>query len=697
MQVSSPRAGRVSTLAIAALSAAIIFSLLGWPGIGGTPTAAAARTLYVSPSGSDTSGTGSQSKPWRTIGKAVDAVVAGDLVLIAPGTYAETITIEEKHGTAAEPIVFRANGPGMIVDGTASSRDAVFVTYSSYVSLEGWTVRQAPRAGLRIDASHHVTVRGGTFANNGRWGIFTDFSDDLLIENNEAYGSVAEHGIYHSNSGDRPTIRNNRIHDNYAAGLHMNGDISMGGDGIISGALVENNVIYNNGAGGGAAINQDGVTDSIIRNNVLYNNRASGIAVYAIDGGTCSKNNQYLNNTIVMPENGRWPIMIASADCTGNKIFNNILMNAHSYRGAISLGAWPISGFQSDYNVVINRFTTNDGDSILTLAQWQALGNDTHSIISTPANLFVNPATGDFHLKSGSPAIDAGKTLANVLTDRDGNARPSGSAYDAGAYERGGAPGPTPTATATPGPSPSCTIPSDRARVGFTVRLSCTGFAGNEPVQLFIGSASNTPIGEAVADAAGATTLTGKIPEMPGGRITLIARGTSSKARTTVRVTVEGRVALAPRSGPTGTRVSVKITGFRAGEVILVRWYVTSTSTRTLRSTLTANAAGSAAFSFSVPSNATLGGHKVEARGSLSSRAAAVFSVAGVAAAEVTPESTAVPPTSTPPAEMPTVEPSEPTPPAATSPTESPAEPPTIEPTAPAEEPAASPTPEPTV
>ena len=36
------------------------------------------------------------------------------------------------------------------------------------------------------------------------------------------------------------------------AGLHMNGDESAGGDGIISGGLVENNVIHGNGVGGGA-------------------------------------------------------------------------------------------------------------------------------------------------------------------------------------------------------------------------------------------------------------------------------------------------------------------------------------------------------------------------------------------------------------------------------------------------------------
>ena len=58
-----------------------------------------------------------------------------------------------------------------------------------------------------------------------------------------------------------------------------------------------------------------------------------------------------------MPSNGRWAITVPGADCVNNRFFNNIFCNDHSFRGAISLGAWPISGFQSDYNVVMDRFT----------------------------------------------------------------------------------------------------------------------------------------------------------------------------------------------------------------------------------------------------------------------------------------------------------------------------------------------------
>jgi len=76
--------------------------------------------------------------------------------------------------------------------------------FSSYVVLDGLRSFNANRAAVRIDQADHVTVRNGVFGNNATWGIFTDFSDDLLLENNECYASGTQHGIYVSNSGDRP-------------------------------------------------------------------------------------------------------------------------------------------------------------------------------------------------------------------------------------------------------------------------------------------------------------------------------------------------------------------------------------------------------------------------------------------------------------------------------------------------------------
>jgi hypothetical protein len=50
-------------------------------------------------------------------------------------------------------------------------------------------------------------------------------------------------------------------------------------------------------------------------------------------------------------------------------------------------------------------------------------------------NVFINPGDFDLKLKSGSTAIDKGHTIGIMNTDFDGTLRPSGSAYDIGAYE----------------------------------------------------------------------------------------------------------------------------------------------------------------------------------------------------------------------------------------------------------------------
>jgi len=279
-------------------------------------------------------------------------------------------------------------------------------------------------------------------------GIFLAFSSHPTLQNNEsAYNT--EHGIYHSNSADYPTIQGNRSHHNNGAGIHMNADYSSKcpcgstvRDGIISFALVENNVLYENGTGGGSAINADGVDDSVFRNNLMYNNHASGISLFSVDGSHGSRRNKVYNNTIVQAPNGRWCLNIPKSkgnggSPTGNVIKNNILYTERADKGSIAVYSTAAGVLDSDYNVVVDRFSTNGGTSVTsTLAQWQALGLDTHSFVSTAAALFIDVATNNYQLKTGSPAIDAGTNLSpDVVSDIGGLARPQRSGYDIGCYE----------------------------------------------------------------------------------------------------------------------------------------------------------------------------------------------------------------------------------------------------------------------
>jgi hypothetical protein len=181
----------------------------------------------------------------------------------------------------------------------------------------------------------------------------------------------------------------------------------------------------------------DGVQDSGIFNNLIYNNHATGIAMYQIDGGDASKNNKVYNNTVIQPSDGRWCIISVNGS-TGNTIYNNILINHHSFRGSISVDAASMTGFVSDYNVLVNRLSDDDGNSNMTLTQWQSMGYDTHSMIADPENqIFVDHTNGNFHLLQNSQAVDAGTdfVLPTVFEDLDKIPRPQGSGFDIGAYE----------------------------------------------------------------------------------------------------------------------------------------------------------------------------------------------------------------------------------------------------------------------
>ncbi|MBI3767451.1 MAG: right-handed parallel beta-helix repeat-containing protein [Deltaproteobacteria bacterium] len=395
------------------------------------PTPAA--DYFVKNGGTDAADGLSLASAWATLGHAASVVNPGDVVHVQDGSYQEFYL--DRSGTTAQPITFVADGAAVqITADNGMTPDGINVEGADHVVIDGFIVNDRTRAGIRVAVASFVTVRNCHTGHNGRWGIFSGHAYDFTIEDNEAHDSVAEHGIYVSNSGDRPIIRGNVVHDNHANGIHMNGDLSQGEDGIISNALVERNVIYGNGVGGGSGINMDGVTDSVVQNNLLYDNHASGISLYMIDGATGSTNNLVVNNTIVNAADGRWCVNINNGS-TGNHVLNNILYDFHPFRGVITIDDSSRTGFVSDYNSVMSRFSIDAGDTVISLAAWQALGYDAHSFLATPADLFVTPGS-DFHLSPTSPAIDAGTAASAPANDLEDAPRPVGAGVDLGAYER---------------------------------------------------------------------------------------------------------------------------------------------------------------------------------------------------------------------------------------------------------------------
>ncbi len=268
-----------------------------------------ATTYYVSTTGDDSWSGTSPDSAFATLQHAADLVIPGDSVLALSGSYSGFDL--RTGGTQSDPIVFSTAEDGVWIDQeNPVTQDGINLEGADYVVIDGFSLTGLPRNGIRVALSDHVILRNCYCENCYERGIFTAFAEWITIEQNECCGSIDEHGIYHSNSGDHPVIRFNICHNNNGCGIHMNGDLSSGGDGIISDATVEGNIIYENGQGGGSGINCDGVVESRVFNNLLYMNHSGGISLFMIDGATGSHHIKVYNNTIVQPDDGRWAINI---------------------------------------------------------------------------------------------------------------------------------------------------------------------------------------------------------------------------------------------------------------------------------------------------------------------------------------------------------------------------------------------------
>jgi len=419
----------------------------------------AARTFYLSPGGDDNADCVSGAE-FRTLSRAVSCLAAGDTLIVREGTYTGGVYVQVQAAEQA-PVLIQGESLEAVISGSGSRPDAIRVDGASHIIIDRLTVRSAERAGISVLVSDHVRVTRCRLADNYKWGIFTGFADDVHFEGNECYGAKDEHGIYHSNSGDRFVIRGNVIHHNAANGIHINGDPEMGGDGVNSFGLVEGNVIYANGQRGGAGINMTHVQDVLVRNNLIYSNYAGGFTVYQ-DTGTFqqgSKRVVIMGNTVYFRSYyGRSCVNIQT---TSEKVVvvGNIFVSG-GVRGTLEVNSGHLETIVSDRNIlwgVDSARMVERNDRRLSLNSWRSLsGNDTHSIVADP--LFSDPDSGDFIIADSSAAVDAGMppdsvklileslggfdwtlALLDTLPHEDilGRPRPLGEGPDAGAYETG--------------------------------------------------------------------------------------------------------------------------------------------------------------------------------------------------------------------------------------------------------------------
>jgi parallel beta-helix repeat protein len=276
----------------------------------------------------------------------------------------------------------------------------------------------------RMATSHDNVFRNNIVHDYKKRGIWSHQStDNVTIEANTIYNlgssGIDCDGAYIALT--RCNIRNNIIYNAITVAIELENTFD---------SVVENNIFHSSETGI-SVINYNKenesdfhsqndykslVTNTIIRNNVIYNMNQNGLICKAVVG------NKFINNTVydIKVAPGYWGAIgmavYSGFYCHNWEIKNNIIAQA---TGAVWYETPPtnLSGFIMDnnfYDVGENevKFTRVQRDpenwSSWTFDQWKAsMRLDTQSLLGDP--LFVNAASGDFHLQPNSPACNGGE------------------------------------------------------------------------------------------------------------------------------------------------------------------------------------------------------------------------------------------------------------------------------------------------
>ena len=351
--------------------------------------AARARTHYVSTTGNDEN-PGGEKEPLRTIQKAVDMARAGDVVLVRNGIYREAVVLRFS-GQDGRPTVIK-NYPG-----------------ERPVIQPGELGKQPPGQGVLLQAQEG-------YQNPIGW---------ITIEGLEIrYGWD---GIKIYNAHDI-IIRNCNIHENWNQGILGNGNR----------VLIDRNIIAGNGTNKDIAQNLiHGIyatgTTFTITNNLIHSNTAYGIQVAAYDykeesmaGPEYADARNWLiaNNTIALNKN-RAGMVIWQDGVENCVVQNNIFYRNGGVNGILFYTQ------QDRRHLVRNNIFYPPGENLVSTEENAYEDVDNQRVDPQ----FVDVNSFDFHLKTGSPAVDAGTADCAPTTDFNARPRPQGDKVDIGAYE----------------------------------------------------------------------------------------------------------------------------------------------------------------------------------------------------------------------------------------------------------------------
>jgi hypothetical protein len=382
------------------------------------PLASEATSYYVSTSGSGS--TCSQASPC-SLTTGLTKPVAGDTLFLRGGTYNGGIRQADQtinSGTSwsnpititafpGETVTLQPASAGTVVNINSSSTYQYIII--SNLIIDGINVQDAVAFGGT--GVHHIRMQNCEVKNAGRGAV--GFGQGISLVDGQTHDmefvsmnvhsngtSRLDHGIYLCSRNT--VIRNGFWYDNSGYGIQA---FESGAANCNDGLQIYGNKIFTNVGDGGVTLNHG---DNILfYDNLIFNNTNGGLASICFPGAGTLNNTQVYNNTFY--GNGGASIDIC-AGATNTQIKNNIIQTSNVQIQNANAGT-----------VFATNLCNNPGTGCGRVG----------------TAVFVNAAGADFHVQATSTAsLNVGTTLSAVPHDFDGVARPQGTAYDLGAYER---------------------------------------------------------------------------------------------------------------------------------------------------------------------------------------------------------------------------------------------------------------------
>jgi serralysin len=419
----------------------------------GSALPAYATEWFVAPGGT---GAGTSAAPFGHVQTALESAQPGDTVTVLAGTYSASLRTV-RNGTASSPIILRAATRGTAIITWAGN---VFSLNHSYYVVDGlvfdgqYGSDRAVKVGSGANAS---TIRNVEVRRSGRDCVSIGSPDTFLIEDslvhhclNSAGGRTDAHGISAA-AARNLTIRGTEIHTFSGDGIQVDPSRTASGwdeltiercriwlaplpepaAGFAAGAVTGENAIdtkiYSSGPRARLVIRNTeawGFRDGMIGNMAAFNLKENLDVV--VDGVTV------WDSEIAFRLRGPAWVTLKNA------VVHHVGYGIRYEDNIPQLRVWNMTFGAGVSHPFLAAASSSAGIQAINVL---VLGSSLPSEASGASNrlveaaAFVDAASNDYHLAPGSLAIDAGASMVDVATDRDGALRPDGSYYDIGAYE----------------------------------------------------------------------------------------------------------------------------------------------------------------------------------------------------------------------------------------------------------------------